>query len=858
MLNQDQIFRAEGDTTDTPRNSRLRGFLGGVGSLILLLGLGFAAFDGSSLPSGESLQAAVVTNSAITSFSPVSGAAGTQIGIQTSNFSNLSGATVKFGSVASADVQIGGGGNLIARVPSGVSGSIYLTVSAGGQTAISSAPFTIATTGTNTQSTPMPTPSTSTTATALTITDFGPKVGKAGDTIYIQGTNFDTQPARNTVMFGDKQATVQTLTGTKENSTLAVIVPAGISGNVAISVTTTRGTALGQSLFEVPSTLPVVTGFTPTQGAVGDTLYIEGSNFSENPRQNIVKFAALGGGVVRALIVETIYQGGQLALKVEVPKRATTGHFTIEVDGQVSDSGKDFTVVQSLAATPQISNLSSIELNIGDTLVIEGVGLLDRSTSVLSATGVTVFFNGAPAVVTNFSTGSSGQDILMVTVPAAATDGYLTVTNKTNTAISPVSLVIKNTSTGLNAPQIDATRTRVEPAAPTELTTSLVFQTFVSDLNGATDIATVNLDLSLLGGSSGNAMTPGVLEGSGQFFSLTSTLARTLSADKSPYLLPLTATDISGKTARSELMLCVDGCPADLTPTGIRQGDTWLSDLTVDSINTLTLRFTKPVLTSTFDQTGANFILSSAGDIAPVVISAALDQTRQIVTLTTTNQIPDLGYVLSVTGLLGGNGRSVSITNGVGEFAGFSTLKAPINVQTAASSAGLTVTFDIPVDSFATGHRVLYSTVSGSYARVVDTAAATSALLSDLTAGQRYYIVVQSYDATGQLSPQSAEITTIYNPNSSVHGSAPVSTTPAVLAGVIPSFDFGQGSFAPQSGVYATASVPNTFVAPRVSFQADSYQPTSLVDVGPAETLALTVWASLLLAGGFVALRRRA
>ncbi len=753
MPNQNQSF---GSASAQP-SKRSRGIWGGLGSLVLLLGLAFAALGGGSPVDGEPLQAALTSG--------------------------------------------------------------YLAPG------------------------------------APTITSFDPNSGAPGDIVYLEGVNFAPAENENTVMFGEKQATVQTLTGTKEEGTMAVVVPEGVGGDIAISVTTTRGTALSSGLFTVVESVPVITGFDPAVAAIGDLLYIDGDNLGTNPRDNIVKFTALDGGVVRALNVDIIYRGGEPVLEVLVPANTATGHFTVEVDGLVADSGTDFVVVARAADTPQILALSGQMLNLGETLIVEGTGLLDRSTGAASATGVSVFFNGVAGTITNFSTGLSGQDVLMVVVPTGATDGYLTIQNQGKTAISRVPLTIKNTATGLNAPKIDWARTYVSPANPTTDTSVLDFYTFVSDTDGAADLTAVNIDLTAFGGSPGTPMAAGVSEGMGQFFSLTGTLTEQLKVADSPYQIPLTATDQSGKTDKGALLICLGGCPTDLVAANISRGDTALAGVSAEAATTLTLQFSQEVLGSTLNQNGANFtITSAAGELA--VRAATLDPTKKTITLTTDRQAPDTAYALMITSLRGLNGSPVIVTGGTAQFVGFSTLKAPVSVQAAADQTGLRVSWQVPTDSLATGHRVLYSTVSGSYAHIVEAGAATGTTLANLTAGQRYYLVVQSYDTTGQLSPQSAEITAIYDPNAPLRGSAPVyGATTTSLTG-IPEFNFTNAAFTPETGLYATATAIGAFAVPEASFYSAANQPVGLIQVGPAETLLLAALVSLFLAGGFVLVRR--
>lgn len=111
------------------------------------------------------------------------------------------------------------------------------------------------------------------TTTAPSITSFTPTTGTAGTVVTITGTNFSGTTA---VRFGGVAATVFV-----ENSAtqITATVPSGaLSG--PISVTTPLGTGTSATNFTVTATPPSITSFTPSEGKVGGSVTITGTNLN--------------------------------------------------------------------------------------------------------------------------------------------------------------------------------------------------------------------------------------------------------------------------------------------------------------------------------------------------------------------------------------------------------------------------------------------------------------------------------------------------------------------------------------------------------------------------------------------------
>src|SRR5262249_29570569 len=80
--------------------------------------------------------------------------------------------------------------------------------------------------------------------------------------------------------------------------------------------------------------------------------------------------------------------------------------------------------------------------------------------------------------------------------------------------------------------------------------------------------------------------------------------------------------------------------------------------------------------------------------------------------------------------------------------------------RTAAAS-DVTVAWDAPTDGITTGIILYYGTTSGSYTQQIDVGATTQYTVTGLVAGTTYYFAVRAYDASGNLSDYSAEVSSV-------------------------------------------------------------------------------------------------
>jgi hypothetical protein len=154
----------------------------------------------------------------INSFTPTVGITGSVITITGSGFTGVT--SIKFGEVPASSFTVNSSTSITAIVGAGASGSVTVTTG-NGTAALPGFSFGVP-----------------------KITFFTPASGYVGSTITINGTNFSTIPANNTVFFGAVKATVSASTSTQLN----VIVPAGATYS-PISVTINNLTAYSSQPF---------------------------------------------------------------------------------------------------------------------------------------------------------------------------------------------------------------------------------------------------------------------------------------------------------------------------------------------------------------------------------------------------------------------------------------------------------------------------------------------------------------------------------------------------------------------------------------------------------------------------------
>ena len=282
----------------------------------------------------------------VSGISPTSGNVGATVTITGTGFGSPQGTSyVSFGSVKATDYTSWSDTQVACKVPSGVSGSINVTLTTGGGTSNSKS-FTV-----------VPPP------VVPQVSGISPTSGNVGATVTVTGTGFGSPQGTSYVSFGSVKATSYT---SWSDTQVACKVPSGVSGSVNVTLTTGGGTSNSKSFTVVPPpVVPQVSGISPTSGNVGATVTVTGTGFGSPQGTSYVSF-----GSVKATDY-TSWSDTQVACKVPSGVSGSI-NVTLTTDGGTSNS-KSFTVVPP-PVVPQVSGISPTSGNVGATVTVTGTG----------------------------------------------------------------------------------------------------------------------------------------------------------------------------------------------------------------------------------------------------------------------------------------------------------------------------------------------------------------------------------------------------------------------------------------------------------------------------------------------------
>jgi large repetitive protein len=311
----------------------------------------------------------------IQSFSPTSGATGTQVTITGSGFGS-SVTDVKFNgqSADPASINRVSPTQVQATVPKGASTGQITVVTSGG-TDISLGEFSV----------------------RLSVTNLSPANGAEGSHVEIDGSGFTSTSVVN--FTGPTAAGVDatTITVNPNGNSIDAVVPAGaLTGPIKVTNTGSGLSATSAQSFTVG---PVITGFSVTHGVVGDSVTINGRNLQGTTQVDF-------DGIVQTGVT---VNGAGTSITTTVPAGADTGLISLQTPLFVAHSPSAFTVV------PKITSFSPTSGAVGASVTLTGTRM-----SLVTA----VDFNGA--AVSDFTLGGDDNH-LVVTVPTGASTGKVTV-----------------------------------------------------------------------------------------------------------------------------------------------------------------------------------------------------------------------------------------------------------------------------------------------------------------------------------------------------------------------------------------------------------------------------------------------
>lgn len=252
-------------------------------------------------------------------------------------------------------------------------------------------------------------------AAAPTITSFSPTTVTIGNSVTINGANYISGAANNTVKFGGSGGVTATVTAATATAITAT-VPGGIGATGTIYVTNSNGNVTSSGSYTVGA--PTVPSFTPTTGDIGATVTITGTNFHTTPASNTVKFGGSGG------VAATVTAATATSLTVTVPGGIPKPAAVYVSNAYGSVTGGNFNVNPTTVTTFTTSAAT------GASITINGTNFHTTPASN------TVLFNGSSGVAGTVTAATATS--LTVTVPASATPGKLYIStpygNVTTTA----------------------------------------------------------------------------------------------------------------------------------------------------------------------------------------------------------------------------------------------------------------------------------------------------------------------------------------------------------------------------------------------------------------------------------------
>ena len=344
-----------------------------------------------------SLAAPVITSGA-GGFSPADGPVGTEVTINGSGF--LGTTSVTFNGKAATIVSVSST-VITADVPTGATtGLIKVTNKV--TTGASTVSFVV-------DQPPKIVSFTPTSSTALPLSN--------SKTVTISGANFTLAGHTTTVQFGS-DAAVAPLTSTATSITTSV--PSGTTaGQVHLTVSVSGvGSSTSTGTFIVIGAPTIANDFSPAYGKVGTVVTINGSGFLGGNKPTVT----FGGGHNSTSVVVK----SDTQLTASVPSGATTGTITVTNDASSATSTASFTIqgAPTIGATGLNPTHGPANSVLTTQVTITGTNF-DGVTSVL--------FSGKAAT---FGTPTSGGTQIVVTAPAGATTGKITINTPSGSATS--------------------------------------------------------------------------------------------------------------------------------------------------------------------------------------------------------------------------------------------------------------------------------------------------------------------------------------------------------------------------------------------------------------------------------------
>lgn len=316
-----------------------------------------------------------VTSVAVTSVTPTSGEIGSQFQINGSGFGATQGtSTLRFSYYYAPTVVSWSDTQIIAKVPA-VAGPLPVLINVGSASSNMDVYFTVV---------------------PPTVTSVSPSSGPVSTQVQISGSAFGA--TQGTAMFNGNPASIISWSDTQ---IVAQVPTSAASGPVKVWVANSSYDSNTTVYFTVPPRH--VDSISPTSGAVGTQVTINGSGFHPNRDSGSVTFSPNSGA--------SIVSWSDTQIVATVPAGAVSGPFYVWVGGP---SNQDVVFTMS---NPTITGLSPSSGPVGTQIQINGSGF------GATQNGGTVTINSVSAAIVSWS-----DTQVVATVPVSATTGPVKLT----------------------------------------------------------------------------------------------------------------------------------------------------------------------------------------------------------------------------------------------------------------------------------------------------------------------------------------------------------------------------------------------------------------------------------------------
>jgi hypothetical protein len=275
---------------------------------------------------------------------------------------------------------------------------------------------------------------------APTISSFTPPSGVVNASITITGTNFSSISAVN---FNGTSASFSVVSSTQINA----LVPPGAT-NGPISVTNPTGTAVSSTNFTVTNGAPApsISGFSPTNGTVGDSIIISGANF------NSVSAVTFNGAAASFTVNSTSQ------ITALVPAAASTGKISVQTPAGTAMSAIEFIFNAPPSTSVVISQIYGGGGNNGATYTNDFVELFNLGTTTIDLSTWSVQYassTGSTWLKTNLSGMLQPGHYYLVQLASGGANGIAlpaaNATGTTNISASKGKLALVNNQTALTS-----------------------------------------------------------------------------------------------------------------------------------------------------------------------------------------------------------------------------------------------------------------------------------------------------------------------------------------------------------------------------------------------------------------------